>query len=254
MSQGITTDSNRSRILYLDYLKGFTILCIIMHHTYTCNSIFDGNHQNAVFFFISGIFFSHKPFNVRLRTIFKRIIIPFTCFYILGFFYQIISHYWDYRNLSSFDWSMIGDIFDISERQGYLRPNVPLWFLFSLAIIQFSYHFITTKIRLKWIKILLALLIIGCFEIIMATPTPLMLNKVAYWIAFFTLGDVIGKYLIKCNAPTIKLIITSLVLWILLLIFEYNIGNYFYFTIKQYEILVFCILSIILFRNIGGVI
>ncbi len=137
-----------SRLDNIDCLRGFAMLCIIMHHTYTCNELFDGNHQNALFFLLSGIFYTKKQsIGRQLKTVATKILLPFAVFYLLFYFWQMIAYYWDYITLSGFSWDMIFDIFRINERQGYLRVNVPLWFLMTLALLQIVAYYLPPPLQ-----------------------------------------------------------------------------------------------------------
>lgn len=224
------------------------MICIIMHHTYTCNEIFDGNHQNALFFFISGIFYkSDASLASCSKRIFRRLLIPFFSFYFIFFFWALITHFWDYRNLNDFDWSMPADLFRFHERQGCLRINVPLWFLFTLALIQAIYYYLGKTSDTT--RVIISLSIIACFEPIINTPTPLLLNKAAYWIAFFTLGHVFGNRLLLIlqeKGKAIKLTLSISIVWITFILLQHYSDKYTS-TILQFEILISVILSISIF-------
>ena len=180
----------KTRVDYIDLIKGITIFGVIWVHTCHFNWL-TPILVNSIFFFLSGFFFRRKPMKEFLQTKVHTMLIPFFFFYLLSYPFKIIVHYWDYRTLSTFDFGCIWDLFDISTRTDYLFVNVPLWFLICSFAIQIIYYFV-----FYLDKRLIAVLAIACLifrEFFYSIPAPFMINAAFYYIGFFALGNLLGK-------------------------------------------------------------
>lgn len=78
----MSTDSVKIRIEWVDLLKGFAILWLIVYHMH----VFDWMRSPVpVFFFLSGLFFSEgKSFGVFVIKKAKSLLIPLLFFFVLG--------------------------------------------------------------------------------------------------------------------------------------------------------------------------
>lgn len=178
------------RVDYIDVIKGFVIFLVIWVHT-ACPNWLTPLLVNSIFFFLSGIFFKCKPLKIFLFDKVRYILFPFMFFYIVSYFFRILECYWDNRTLTSFDWSIILDVFDISSRTDYLFVNVPLWFLLCLIVIQILYYFISFLD--KRLIAVIALLCIVLKNVFLSIPTPFMINAAFYYMGFFAFGNLVGK-------------------------------------------------------------
>lgn len=211
----------KTRIDYIDLIKGITIFGVVWVHTCHYDWL-TPTLVNSIFFFISGFFFKRRPFKEFLRVKVNTMLIPFSFFYILSYPFRIIFHYWDNRTLDTFDWGCIGDIFNISTRTDYLFVNVPLWFIICLFVIQVIYYFISYLNKLS-----IAILAILCFALkdyLYSTPTPLMINAAFYYMGFFMLGNLFGKpWMEKLKDKCFRTISSVLSLLFIALIITVNI-------------------------------
>lgn len=187
-----TEYSTKPRVDYIDLLKGITILWIIWIHTDHPDF---GNYRNPIFFFASGMFFKLTDFKSFFSKRINTIIIPFLFFYILSIPFRFIIDLWDYRSIYAFDWDRILDVFRIIDKSDYLSLNVPLWFLLTLLIIQ-SMSLLLLRLP-NTVIILLACMAVFFKQELEQWPTLFMINNAVYWFAFFAIGFVIGKPLIK---------------------------------------------------------
>ena len=178
------------RVDYVDIIKGIVIFGVVWVHT-ACPNWLTALLVNSIFFFLSGIFFKRKPFNVFIREKVQSIIVPFLFFYLLSFLYRIIEHFWDNRTLVSFEWGCIFDVFKFVSHLDYLFVNVPLWFLLCLFSIQILYYFISFLD-----KRLIAVVVLLCFvfrDFTSSIPSFFMFNGACYYLCFFALGNLVGK-------------------------------------------------------------
>lgn len=191
-------NNSKSRLDYIDILKGITIFCIIWCHTDSPSALNEwslGTIGNIFFFILSGFFFKPSTIKEFLDKKVKTIIIPFLFFYLISLPFRFIVDLWDYRTIYAFDWNRILDIFKIEERSDYLSLNVPLWFLLTLFIIQLLSNYL-----FKLPKYFILILAISSFilkDYLLNWSTPFMFNNALYWFGFFSIGYLIGKPLIK---------------------------------------------------------
>ena len=189
----------KTRIDYIDLIKGITIFGVVWVHT-ACYTWLSPILVNSIFFFLSGIFFRRMCFSEFLKTKVQTMLIPFVFFYILSYPFRLVVHYWDNRTFANFDWGCILDVFDISAQTDYLSVNVPLWFLLCLFIIQVIYYFISYMD-----KKLIFVVAISCFvfrNFFYSIPAPFMANAAFYYMGFFALGNLFGKSWIEKLSDT----------------------------------------------------
>lgn len=180
----------KTRVDYIDLIKGLTIFGVIWVHT-CCPEWLTPLLVNSIFFFLSGIFFSRKPLREFLSTKVRTMLIPFLFFYLISYPFQMVVHYWDNRTLNNFDWGCIWDVFEISARTDYLFVNVPLWFIICLFVIQVIYNFVSYLD--KRLIAVLAVLCLMAKDLFYSFPAPFMINAAFYYMGFFALGNVFGK-------------------------------------------------------------
>lgn len=178
------------RIDYIDLIKGVTIWLVVWFHT-SHPQWLTALLVNSIFFFLSGFFFKRKPLKTFLSEKVRYILVPFSFFYLMSYPFIILTHCWDYRNLISFNWGCIFDVFSLATRTDYLCMNVPLWFLLCFFVVQILYYFISYLN--KWLIAIIALLCLGMKSIFMSIPTPFMINAACYYLGFFALGNLVGK-------------------------------------------------------------
>lgn len=164
------------------------IIWIIWYHTDHPNI---GPYENAIFFFLSGIFFKRREIKEFVVRKVNTLIIPFVFFYLLYYPFRIIVHLWDNRTLEGFRWSCIFDVFSVVPQSDYLFVNVPLWFLLCLFSIQLIYYFVDMLPR--WVIILLIAGSLIFKDTLLGFASPLMFNNALYWGGFYALGAITGR-------------------------------------------------------------
>lgn len=190
------------RINYIDCIKGFTVLWIVWIHTEQPTFV-SAPVRVTLFYFLSGIFFKDYLLHVFLNKKVQGLIVPFVFAYLISYFYRIGLHYWDYKEITSFNYLCIFDVFRWEIRSDYLFVNIPLYFLLALFNMQLLLLFII-KISKKnkdpqKIFILLSLLVL-CLGIVLELfpiPLPFMLNKTFTFFIYYFGGFLLGKKLIQ---------------------------------------------------------
>ena len=164
MSQHILP--GKTRIEYIDLLKGVSILWVVFIHSFLPNGV-ENNlsemwlfvpYRMPLFFFLSGIFFRAKPFKEFLKKKITTLIIPFLGFWLIGLL-VLIAKYELIANWVSIDYEGIGSFTEYATSlKGlfYLRPTIsaslvnrPLWFLLVLFIAQLFHFFCCKFIKKK---------------------------------------------------------------------------------------------------------
>ena len=79
----------KNRVEWIDFMKGFAILELVVYHFYVLPWMVS---PVAIFFFLSGIFFSDaKPFGKFVKQKAKALMVPFLFFYILGLAFNAVG-------------------------------------------------------------------------------------------------------------------------------------------------------------------
>lgn len=253
----------KKRIDYLDLLKGFAILWIIWYHQ-PHPELVDHYYHVPIFFFISGIVFKDKSLIDFIKGVVLHIMIPFLFFYLISYCFQISRFLFENKTINGFEWNQIFDLFKQDNYIDYIRINRPLWFLVSLTVIQLLYYIIC---RIPQFLILIICAIVFIFkEPILSWQTYFMFNQSLYWLIYFALGDILGKWIVKRNESTyngpnsfliskwkIVIIISSICLYIAIsqITFHNNnsmISNLLYDT----KVITFVVVSVLLFSYLKG--
>lgn len=218
--------SEKSRVDYVDLMKGLTIIWIIWIHA---GSFDIGNYRNPVFFFASGIFFKISDAKTFFTKRLWMIIIPFCFFYVASVPFRYVVDLWDYRDFGAFDWNRILDIFKVKAIHDYLSLNVPLWFLMTLFWIQ-VYSFILFHLP-RWTILTLAILSIVFKDFLSEDiATPFLINNAMAWFGFFAFGYLAGKPLIAfLNSNKKKIFVfisTSLIVTAFIIIEQLEIPDW----------------------------
>lgn len=100
-------------------------------------------------------------------------------------------------------------------RSDYLSVNVPLWFILCLIVIQIIYYFMSRLNR--WLILGLAIAALILRNVTSEIPTPFMINNALYWIGFFAVGNLSGRYLIGMmkkikNRITVFIVSTAVII------------------------------------------
>lgn len=192
----MNSDVKNSRILYIDALRGFTMILVVYHHVilkcFKQASLMDSALQSfrmPVFFFVSG-FVAYKALDFwnahntgkRLISKFKAQVIPTLAFYSL-YYYFIIGC------------QPILLLYQVGFRQ--------FWFtivLFEFFIIYFSINYLTHKCRKCNVLFLLLIAIVSVMFFQCASKKAniniwLDTYHLSYYLPFFISGTFVRKYI-----------------------------------------------------------
>lgn len=216
---------NKSRLVWIDLLKGFLLIFVILGHyrenipfTYIIDFIrFMGPWRVPTYFFISGFLFSITRFGCFKDFLIwksKTILLPYVSFSIIFLF---------------LDWNLYFDTIPTIKTGLYntfiLGISVPkagpLWFVFilyTLSIIEYP----ISKIKNKFIIIVLSIscIAIGCYTYSNNILDYFSINKIIRYLPFFMLGNISKALLNKLTTmkPLYKILIATL----LFLLFYYT--------------------------------
>lgn len=180
------------RIAYFDLAKGVCILLVVWYHLrelFDMHSALDA-YTNAVrmplYFFLSGFFFkTYGDFLVFLQKKTKKLLIPFLFFYLLTSVCLPIAayHLVGMEFATGHDWHLLYAFLTYND-----YPNIPLWFLWGLFILNitfFALHRMTTN---KWALGIICLII----SIVLGNMChlPASLNSAYNGMIFFFIGYV----------------------------------------------------------------
>lgn len=186
----------KKRIAYMDLAKGVCILLVLWFHLkslYNIHSYAD-IYLNAVrmplYFFLSGYFFkTYESFFVFVRRKIQNLLIPFIFFYTLtSVLLPIALHkFLGFSFNTGQDWQLVYAFLTYKD-----FPNIPLWFLWGLFILNVSFY---ALLRLTRHDIVLGLfcLIIG-LALGYAWELPASLNNTFRGLPFFYMGYIFYQY------------------------------------------------------------
>ena len=154
-----------SRIAWVDYMKAFSIMAVVLNHTHLTAEVKAYVYLICLpaFFFTAGIFThpqrSFKSFAVHQT---KRLLVPYLLWSgILWLIWLLVARKYGNYTEATLSWwyPLKGMLLGKSDFQAYS----PLWFLCCLMSVEWMYYFIY-KIPQKWLRWLVILIsgTIGC--------------------------------------------------------------------------------------------
>jgi fucose 4-O-acetylase-like acetyltransferase len=228
------------------------MLWIVWYHT-TCPEAVKHYWHVPIFFFISGTFFRWESSGVFAKKTVKRVFIPFLFFYVISYFYRILLYFWDFREIKSFDYFSIFDIFHWDCcRVDYLSVNVPLWFFISFIIIQFLYWLLYKISTNKWFLaiITVAIFIAGNLLEYYRIALPFMIPQSFLNALYFGMGIVFGKKIIdimELKGKSICLCSMAIILFIIIMSISIPARREIVTAIQFFP---FLIIVFFIFRNV----
>ena len=196
------------RIKYLDYIKGFALLLVILGHIYIPTNpvkIWLCSFHIPLFFMVSGFLANNKRIDIRItiKKKLKSLIIPYILFGLVFFIFKSKLN-------PSINLSIENYIFSL-----LTTSNLgALWFLPTLFIIEVVFNALN-KLKLHdSIKILITILLflIGLNgNKYYINPYIIVLYRSLVGFGFFMLGKYSFKYIKKIDAPYIDIFFMLLV-------------------------------------------
>ena len=180
---------------YLDTASGILLLHMICYHCWQWAEL----PPDAIwlrilsffmpwFFFKSGMFYKNQSADKVIKKCFRKLIIPFLIFSIIGEIFDII------RILSiGAQWNIISGIKTIIGsllKTGAIFGNYPLWFLPSLFAVRIIYNCLNKTKRHESLWLLLIIPILLFYTVKIAhIELPYYLYNVPTGLMFYMLGD-----------------------------------------------------------------
>lgn len=175
------------RILYLDSAGAILLIYMIIGHCCQWSHTFDIyfkytywlNFFMPWFFFKAGMFFRNRPVKEEIKKSFRRLIVPYIVFTIVGttllWIKQIIEGDLSFNSLMTPLYTII--------KYGAAPGNLALWFLPSLFVVRVLFVFIYRKIGLSY-SFKRKLLWGGVFMILILSYIPLSYSKESFGIKY----------------------------------------------------------------------
>lgn len=252
----------KKRFEWVDSLKAIGMICIVIGHALNGVGIWKqlyGFHV-PLFIAVSGMLYnpSSLKFKKYIKNKFKRIMVPYYFGSIISIgVYISIGKYIEEMPLTLRQ-CLYGMLWANGEN-GYMKWNLPLWYLPMFFLIQvFSYFVIKKNNTVYLLKVLFASVVIGSSLYYSGIVTNLFmgLETAIYLYPFFVIGKLINTFLkadlVHKNKRIISLVgILNFVLGIILISIQRNVDyvsdeyrNYFVFLIAAtcviFAITIFC--------------
>lgn len=207
------TNGIGKRIIWVDLLKGFAIICVILGHRVYGNTGFLSkfikpeifSFHIPLFFFLSGIVFSIEKYNSFKAFVIKKvktILVPMVIFSLIvilfNYFYRGLLLGFKSYNLLYLKRRLIDIALHIRGRSDELLVyQTVLWFLvclFIVEIIMFGVIRITHNKTIRILVIISCLFVLGSIYMSLGLPLiPWDIDSAFIAILFFGLGYIISK-------------------------------------------------------------
>ena len=243
------------RIDWIDNLKGFSILLVLLGHSFISEDFYRLIYtmHMPLFFSISGYLYKNKNEDIKqfvLRKA-KSLLVPYFIFATLSLPIGILLSKISGDNISIGD-----DISNFFYLNGSVGWNIPIWFLMCLFFVELIY-FLLEKIKLNDRAICLFSLILGLLIYQLNVILPFGIHISIWGLLFYSLGQQIFKLKLTIKFKTLKLGNKITLLTCLLFLnvifgnvlnnskmemYHSSLGNYMYYLISAIAGVMFMIL------------
>lgn len=212
----------KTRIDYIDTLRGLCMLSIVWYHTDHPNFL-NYPYYNATLFFVSGLLFKQTSWRIFIKKKLFTLLIPFAFFYLIYYVFLLVTNYAKFHTVSKEIILSVFDVFRLYAGTDGYTCNYPLWFIWALFWVQLMTN-LMDQILKKHAYILIVSFIIYIIGIDYANhvPTPFMIGRSFTFLIYYVVGYVFGTKFIRINNPSMYMIISFLTFGLLL-----YIGLYF---------------------------
>lgn len=193
--------AEKNRVLFIDMMKGLSILWVVVFHLGEATPEWlRVSYRLPLFFFISGLFFRGKEFDVFFKNKIRSLIVPFIVFYLLSCVFRIIKY--EFLGLSTEEtdyWSLITQLKYIfyTSNDNINKPfeiNTPLWFLIGLFNVQVCYYFISKYMNRRQIFLVSAFCyVLGNALLANNINGPFMLPSTMTFVFYYSCGVIWGR-------------------------------------------------------------
>lgn len=181
----------RARLAWLDILKGFGIILVVLGHVYQNDLVFDWiySFHMPLFFVAAGFVYKLTPVLKHIKRRLFTVIVPYFSFGLIILFYW---YFIERRFRASGDTLLDAFLGLLRGQYNLLEFNVHLWFLpcFFLTVVLFNILVnIDKKKRLAFAVSALATLLFILFDL---PELPWGINRVCQYIGFYALGHLMA--------------------------------------------------------------
>lgn len=246
-------NETKERLNYIDMVKGFSILCIILGHLlpghYYIQSIITVFHV-PIFYIISGFLIrwkEEKTGKIELKTVIKNSIRGLAIPYFFFSFIMIAIQTVQIKDLN-YTKFMLQYMFS-------LKGIAALWFIPSLFFAKIGFTMIG-KIKHKWVQYSILLITSLCFipmGLLENNGVLLVIRRISFAMLFLTIGYDTYHFIKEYKIPNILLICIIL----LVMLININVGPFSVYNIESSRLVlsiflavIGCISMIMLFRNL----
>lgn len=187
-----------TRIDYVDWLKGLSIILVVWFHTSVHPEWLNVPFRLPIFFMASGIFFKVVSFRQYISKKYYQLFIPFIFFYLLGYFYHFLVYSFSPTHAGEqFPAQMIFDLFGGHVEDLCYQVNAPLWFISALINMQLMLMVFVKTLRKWWLIVGVSVLlgIIGN-NWLFYTHTYFMFGRALMFLPYYAVGHLFGKKII----------------------------------------------------------
>lgn len=251
------------RIQWIDNLKGFSILLVLLGHSFISEDLyrFIYTFHMPLFFAISGYLFKNDSLENTKEYVNKKaksLLVPYAVFAVLSFPIGLILP--NYMNGSV---SIVDGLSKLFYLKGSVGWNIPLWFLSSLFFTE-TLFFILKKYKIENLVIMVLSIIFGYVIYKLNIVLPFGIHISIWALLFYAIGNELklsNRVTSFKNVSSIEKVITLSILAILNIVFGnfFNInkmemyhselGNYWYYIIASVSGMLFMILIFSLLKQ-----
>lgn len=204
--------TGHDRIEFIDIAKGIGIFLVVFGHLNTgvqFSRVLIYSFHMPLFFFLSGIFISHKSVLNAFKNIVKSLYLPYFVFILFDFLLLFIIELMHNRLGFSF---IIDDLLKPATGLSLPMLNSPIWFLFSLFFIKFIYSLIEQVNKTSLRNAIIAVIVLLCVSFVFFCDRISIDIRNSFTCAvpgfiFFSLGHWLKKYVCSLNTLVSKHII-----------------------------------------------
>lgn len=209
--------NNQERDKTLDLLKGIGILAVIIGHLTVFGRQFIFSFHMPLFFVIAGFLYQRKPLTNRMKSDFKRLIVPYLITAgIIVICYSLIDLFTRKGNTITWLYAAVwgsGSSRHMSPLFGDFPPIGAIWFLLAMFWCKFSFTLIETTFRNQYALLITSVLVSvsACLvdKYIINLPFAILpgLGAVVFYAAGYFLRQLYGIYQVTLMSGSILLLI-----------------------------------------------
>ena len=197
-----------TRLDWVDILRAFAVFCVVLGHTLrNATVVYPWLYCFHVPLCVmtSGIVFHHgnRCFTDFIKNKFFTLMVPYYCFAFVSIvLYAFMGDMMEKSVAGEYNVSLGQSIYGMiyaNSGTGYMRWNMPLWFLpmlFSLVVIAWFLYWDKQKMLVDWLVLVASILMANfCYTYFKLGNLPLGIETAIYLMPFFGVGKLFSRYL-----------------------------------------------------------